>query len=93
MTPSDQQILDLIATYQHCRKFAQSGYVGSNAVAIISALEELLERRHNDIPQRVVGAEDVPGRSSESHKDDLGVAPDALASSVFSKRWIRGTDG
>jgi hypothetical protein len=45
MTPSDQQILDLLATYQHCRKFAHAGEVGANAVVLIAALEELLRRR------------------------------------------------
>jgi len=45
MTPSDQQILDLLATYQQCRKFAHAGEVGANAVVLIAALEELLRRR------------------------------------------------
>lgn len=45
MTPSDQQILDLLATYQHCRKFAHAGEVGANAVVLIAALEELLANR------------------------------------------------
>ena len=49
MTPSDQQILDLLATYQHCRKFAHAGEVGAGAVVLIAALEELLERREADM--------------------------------------------
>lgn len=93
MTVSDEQIRELLATYVHCRKFAQTGYVGSNAVTIIAALEELLERRANDIPQRVAGAEEVHGRSRQSQKDDLGAASTRWASSVSSKRWPNGTDG
>jgi hypothetical protein len=90
MVPTNQQILDLLSTYQHCRKFAQTGYVGSNAVTIIAALEELLERRANDIPQRVAGAEEVHGRSKD---EDLRVASTRWASAVFNKRWPEGTDG
>jgi hypothetical protein len=90
---TDEQIRELLATYVHCRKFAQTGYVGSNAVTIIAALEELLERRANDIPQRVAGAEEVHGRSRQSQKDDLGAASTRWASSVSSKRWPHGTDG
>jgi hypothetical protein len=45
MTPTDQQILDLLQTYQHCRKWAHAGQVGANAVVLIAALEELLLRR------------------------------------------------
>ena len=93
MTVSDEQIRELLATYVHCRKFAQTGYVGSNAVTIIAALEELLERRANDIPQRVAGAEEVHGRSRQSQKDDLGAASTRWASSVSNKRWPEGTDG
>ncbi len=93
MTVTDDQIRELLATYVHCRKFAQTGYVGSNAVTIIAALEELLERRANDIPQRVAGAEEVHGRSRQSQKDDLGAASTRWASSVSSKRWPEGTDG
>lgn len=93
MTVTDEQIRELLATYVHCRKFAQTGYVGSNAVTIIAALEELLERRANDIPQRVAGAEEVHGRSRQSQKDDLGAASTRWASSVSSKRWPEGTDG
>jgi hypothetical protein len=93
VTVTDEQIRELLATYVHCRKFAQTGYVGSNAVTIIAALEELLERRANDIPQRVAGAEEVLGCSRQSQKDDLGAASTRWASSVFSKRWPQGTDG
>jgi hypothetical protein len=93
VTVTDEQIRELLATYVHCRKFAQTGYVGSNAVTIIAALEELLERRANDIPQRVAGAEEVHGRSRQSQKDDLGAASTRWASSVSSKRWPQGTDG
>ncbi len=93
MTVTDEQIRELLATYVHCRKFAQTGYVGSNAVTIIAALEELLERRANDIPQRVAGAEEVHGRSRQSQKDDLGAASTRWASSVSNKRWPQGTDG
>jgi hypothetical protein len=45
MVPTNQQILDLLFTYQHCRKFAHAGEVGAGAVVLIAALEELLERR------------------------------------------------
>lgn len=48
MIPTNQQILDLLFTYQHCRKFAHAGEVGANAVVLIAALEELLERRKAD---------------------------------------------
>ena len=93
MTVTDEQIRELLATYVHCRRFAQTGYVGSNAVTIIAALEELLERRANDIPQRVAGAEEVHGRSRQSQKDDLGAASTRWASSVSNKRRPEGTDG
>jgi hypothetical protein len=93
VTVTDEQIRELLATYVHCRKFAQTGYVGSNAITIIAALEELLERRANDIPQRVAGAEEVHGRSRQSQKDDLGAASTRWASSVSNKRWPEGTDG
>lgn len=90
MTVSDEQIRELLATYVHCRKFAQTGYVGSNAVTIIAALEELLERRANDIPQRVAGAAESQGRSKD---EDLRVASTRWASAVSNKRWPEGTDG
>ena len=45
MTVTDEQIRDLLYTYQHCRKFAHAGEVGANAVVLIAALEELLRRR------------------------------------------------
>lgn len=59
MTPSDDDIRMLLETYRFCRKFAHAGQVGTNAVTLIAALEELLERRAaeraaaatpNDIP-------------------------------------------
>jgi hypothetical protein len=90
---TDEQIRELLATYVHCRKFAQTGYVGSNAVTIIAALEELLERRANDIPQRVAGAEGVCSRSKSPERDDLGAPAARWASSVSNKRWPNGTDG
>jgi hypothetical protein len=94
VTVTDEQIRELLATYVHCRKFAHAGEVGANAVVLIAALDELLARRANDIPQRVAGAEEeVHGCSSESQKDDLGAAPTRWASSVSSKRWPQGTDG
>jgi hypothetical protein len=94
MIPTDQQLRDLLETYKHCRKFAHAGEVGANAVVLIAALDELLARRANDIPQRVAGAEEeVHGCSSESQKDDLGAAPTRWASSVSNKRWPNGTDG
>jgi hypothetical protein len=94
MIPTDQQLRDLLETYKHCRKFSHAGEVGANAVVLIAALDELLARRANDIPQRVAGAEEeVHGCSSESQKDDLGAAPTRWASSVSSKRWPNGTDG
>jgi hypothetical protein len=94
MIPSDQQLRDLLETYKHCRNLAHAGEVGANAVVLIAALDELLARRANDIPQRVAGAEEeVHGCSSESQKDDLGAAPTRWASSVSSKRWPNGTDG
>lgn len=93
MTVSNEQIRELLATYVHCRKFAQTGYVGSNAVTIIAALEELLQRRQLDIPHRVDGAEEVLGCSRQSQKDDLGAASTRWASSVSNKRWQQGTDG
>lgn len=45
VTPTDEQLRDLLNTYQHCRKFAHAGEVGANAVVLIAAIEELLERR------------------------------------------------
>jgi hypothetical protein len=65
MTPTDDQIRDLLATYAHCRRWAHAGEVGANAVVLIAALEELLLRRANDIPRRVVGAEEVHGHSQQ----------------------------
>lgn len=91
--PTDDDVRMLLATYVHCRKFAQTGYVGSNAVTIIAALEELLERRANDIPQRVAGAGEGRGCLESSDKGDLGAAPARWTSPVSSKRWPNGTDG
>jgi hypothetical protein len=45
MTPTDDQIRELLATYAHCRRWAHAGEVGANAVVLIAALEELLRRR------------------------------------------------
>lgn len=45
MTPTDDDIRMLLETYRFCRKFAHAGQVGTNAVTLISALEELLNRR------------------------------------------------
>ena len=57
------------------------------------ALEELLERRDNDIPQRVAGAGEGRGCLESSDKGDLGAAPARWTSPVSSKRWPNGTDG
>lgn len=46
--PSDDDIRMLLETYRFCRKFAHAGEVGTNAVTLIAALEELLERRKKD---------------------------------------------
>jgi hypothetical protein len=48
MTPTNDQIRDLLATYAHCRRWAHAGEVGANAVVLIAALEELLLRRAGD---------------------------------------------
>ena len=93
VTPTDDAIRMLLQTYVHCRKFAQTGYVGSNAVTIIAALEELLQRRANDIPQRVAGAVEVQRCLDPTAKDDLGAAPARWTSTVSNKRWPQGTDG
>jgi hypothetical protein len=52
LIPTNQQILDLLFTYQHCRKFAHAGEVGASAVVLIAALEELLERREADMEKK-----------------------------------------
>lgn len=75
MAPSDDDIRMLLETYRFCRKFAHAGEVGTNAVTLIAALDDLLARRANDISQHVAGAEEVERRSKSSQKDDLGVAP------------------
>lgn len=46
--PTDEDLRMLRDTYQHCRKWAQVGEVGRNAVTLIAALDELLERRAAD---------------------------------------------
>ena len=46
MTPSDDDIRMLLETYRFCRKFAHAGEVGTNAVTLIAALEELLVLRN-----------------------------------------------
>jgi hypothetical protein len=74
VTVTDEQIRELLATYVHCRKFAQTGYVGSNAVTIIAALEELLQRRQLDIPHRVDGAEEEHEHSQKPKKASEGGA-------------------
>jgi hypothetical protein len=48
MTPTDDDIRMLLETYRFCRKFAHAGEVGTNAVTLIAALEELLQRRAAD---------------------------------------------
>lgn len=48
MTATDEQLRDLLYTYQHCRKFAHAGEVGASAVVLIAAVEELLARRETD---------------------------------------------
>jgi outer membrane murein-binding lipoprotein Lpp len=45
VTPSDDDIRMLLETYRHCRKWAHAGEVGTNAVTLIAALDELLELR------------------------------------------------
>lgn len=51
MNPTDDDIRMLLETYRFCRKFAHAGQVGANAVTLIAALEELLERRQKDREQ------------------------------------------
>lgn len=48
MAPSDDDIRMLLETYRHCRKWAHAGEVGTNAVTLIAALDELLARRQAD---------------------------------------------
>jgi len=45
MKPTCDQLRMLRDTYQHCRKWAHTGEVGTNAVTLLAALDELLERR------------------------------------------------
>ena len=51
MKPTDEDVRMLLETYTHCRKWAHAGQVGSNAVTLIAALEELLERRKQEKTQ------------------------------------------
>lgn len=51
MKPTDADIRMLLETYTHCRKWAHAGVVGTNAVTLIAALEELLERRQREKTQ------------------------------------------
>jgi hypothetical protein len=51
MKPTDDELRMLRDTYQHCRRWAHAGEVGTNAVTLIAALEELLERRKQDREQ------------------------------------------
>lgn len=43
--PSDEDLRMLRDTYMHCRRWAHAGQVGTNAVTLLAALDELLERR------------------------------------------------
>lgn len=45
MKPTDEELRMLRDTYAHCRKWAHAGEVGTNAVTLLAALDELLERR------------------------------------------------
>jgi len=45
MRPTDDDLRMLRDTYVHCRKWAHAGQVGTNAVTLLAALDELLERR------------------------------------------------
>lgn len=49
MAPSDDDIRMLLETYRFCRKFAHAGEVGTNAVTLIAALDELLELRRERV--------------------------------------------
>lgn len=44
-TPTDEELRMLRATYEHCRRWAHAGQVGANAVTLLAAIDELLERR------------------------------------------------
>lgn len=48
MKPTDDQLRMLRDTYHHCRKWAHAGEVGTNAVTLLAALDELLARREAD---------------------------------------------
>lgn len=50
-TPTDEELRMLRATYEHCRRWAHAGQVGSNAVTLIAALDELLTRRASERKQ------------------------------------------
>lgn len=43
--PTDDELRMLRDTYQHCRRWAHAGEVGTNAVTLLAALDELLARR------------------------------------------------
>ena len=45
MKPTDDELRMLRDTYAHCRRWAHAGEVGTNAVTLLAALDELLERR------------------------------------------------
>jgi hypothetical protein len=45
MKPTDDELRMLRDTYIHCRRWAHAGQVGTNAVTLLAALDELLERR------------------------------------------------
>ena len=45
MKPTDDELRMLRDTYQHCRRWAHAGQVGTNAVTLLAAIDELLERR------------------------------------------------
>lgn len=51
MKPTDDELRMLRDTYIHCRKWAHAGQVGTNAVTLLAALDELLERRAADSKQ------------------------------------------
>lgn len=48
MKPTDDELRMLRDTYQHCRRWAHAGQVGTNAVTLLAALDELLARRQAD---------------------------------------------
>jgi hypothetical protein len=50
--PTDEQLRMLRDTYQHCRKWATAGQVGQNAITLLAALDELLDRRAADAKEK-----------------------------------------